>query len=182
MDVHHHIDQGFDFRGPPAFSDVAQELAMVGKALENGALFFKHAFVSCAHEVQRACARLLNRGCHTRLEARGPSVLAPLRHRLVCCGCKGRAVDEIASLGAHEQVVLSAFEDRKLGRVIRDNRKDRLSPLRDFCKRGARRGTQFSGELQGALRTGVKYGGNAEALFFEVPSHVGSHAAHADEA
>ena len=178
VDVHDHVDEGFDFGGGAGATD---EAAVDGHVFEDGEEALVDGLVAGEHEVEFAFAGVADAGGHAGLEGVGPGGFGGGVDFAMDGGGDGGAVDEGFAGGAGEEVVGGVEEDAAHGGVIGDDGEDEVGGGGDFSEGGGGGAMEFGGEGLGERGVVVVDGGDGVTGVFEVAGHVGAHAADADE-
>src|SRR5690606_23168422 len=97
-------------------------------------------------------------------------------------GGNGGAVDEEVSFGVGEKAIVRVgVENVFHGVVIGNDGDNDVGKLGDAAEFFARFGVEFIGDFLGRFAVDVVNGGDFVMTFFETASHVGAHAADADD-
>ena len=129
VDVHDHVDQRFHLGGFACFADEAN---LGGKLFQNRFGFSERVFVSAAHQVELAFARLRDARRHACFERLRTGFVGQLFDLHMHFGRDRGAVDEQFAARVDQQIVASSGKDLPHRVVIRHHGEDHVGRCRDF--------------------------------------------------
>ena len=129
VDVHHHIDEGFDLRGAAGGADVT---ASAAEGLENGRGMADGGGIAGEDEIEGALARLGDAGGHAGLDGGGAGAMGGSLDLEVHVRGDGGEIDEGAAGGANEEIIARGGEDIAHGLIVRDDGEDEIGGGGDF--------------------------------------------------
>ena len=181
VDIHDHVDEGFELGGLPAFADVAEEFGFIRERHKNVLHVLEDFFFASDHEVEGAIESLCDAGGHAGFEGMGTSgFAAPFDFAVNGWGDRG-AVDECFSGSTEEERVAIRPEEGELGGIVGDDCENDFCGGGDFSKgfRGGCADFRSEGFCGGAV--GIENCGDRKIEGFETTGHVGSHASDTDK-
>ena len=182
VDVHHHVDQSFDFRRAAGRSDIAHEFSLVAQFGQDRGDAVEGLTVAAAHQIECAGTGLRDGGGHAALERGGVCFFRQLLHGDMGGRRDGGAIDEHLAGRSLEQVVFRSGKDAVHGFVVRHHREDQVGRRGDPGQGGTGLTAQFLGQILRDLTAHVVDDDDVVAGFLEATCHVGAHAAKTDDA
>ena len=177
VNVHDHVDECFDLRGFAGRADVVERFAHVVEEWLGG---IKEGFFAADHEEEFAVTRLRYAGGHAGFEALGADFGGGCIELLVHGRCERGAVDKGAAFGGGEEVIRA--EENGIHRlIVGHDGEDDVGMGGDLGQLAVGRRADFCRELGGDCFVNVEDRSYVVAFVLEAASHVGAHAAEADE-
>ena len=178
VDVHDHVDEGFDFGGFTGWADVGEDGAHFLEERGDGV---EDLAAAADHELEGAFAGLGDGAGHTAFDAVSAGGFGGFFEIDVELRAEGGAVDEGATGGVGEERVAGGCEDGAHGGVVGDDGEDDIGEGGDLGEGVAGFGTDFGGEFGGGGLIDVVDGGDWVTDFVDAAGHIGTHASDSDE-
>ena len=178
VDVHDHVDQRFHFGGFACFADEAN---LGGKLFQNRFGFSERVFVSAAHQVELAFARLRNARRHACFERLRTGFVGQLFDLDMHFRRDRGAVDEQFAARVDEQIVTGSGKDLPHRVVVRHHGEDHVGCCRDFRQILRGGAPKLRREFCGGSAICVVNRRDVKTAVLQPARHVRAHSTDSDE-